>query len=114
MKRIFLIITLCICMLMQTPVSVNAKVLPIAGYTAEGIYYEAVTLEMKSYSTYGTAYAISLTEEITYKGMIIPNDTISWTEIINGDTYSGMLYLQYFYHYDNTTVAVYTGTIYAQ
>lgn len=114
MNKITLITIICICLLLYNPVPVNADASYIVGYTAEGIYYEAVTLEITSYSAHGTVYAIDLTEKITYEGTVIPADTIPWTEIINGDTYSGTLYLQSFYHYDNTTVATYTGTIYAQ
>lgn len=114
MKKLTPIIMLCICLFLSTPISANTDIPPVTGYTAEGIYYEAITIACSSYSTYTTAYSITLTKEITYDGTVIPSDSIPWTEKFNGHTYSGILYLQSYYYWDGTTVTTYKGTIYLQ
>ena len=114
MKKFIPIIMLCICLFLSIPVSANTDIPPITGYTAEGIYYEAVTINCSSYNTYASPHSITSTKEFTYSGTIIPSSTLSWTEIIDGNTYSGTLYLQSYYHFNSKTVATYKGTIYLQ
>ena len=114
MKKFTPIITLCICLFLGIPVSANTDISPITGYTTEGIYYEAVTINCSSYNTYASTHSITLTKEFTYTGTITPSNTIAWTEVIDSNTYSGTLYLQSYYHFNGKTVATYKGTIYLQ
>lgn len=114
MKKATPIIILCICMLLSTPISAQVVFSPITGYTEEGIYYEAITLETSSIVSLANSNMMTVTKEITYDGIVSPSISISWTEKINGVTYSGSLYLQSFYQQQNKTVATYKGTLYAQ
>lgn len=115
MKKFTPLIMLCMCLLLSNPVYAYSDTSTIVGYTKDGIFYEAITLEMNSsLSLYGNADIVTLTKEITFTGMVTPNESLSWTETINGTTYSGTMYLQNYYYYAGETVATYKGTLYAQ
>lgn len=78
------------------------------GYTAEGVYYEVYgeTTYMRS------AECLTVTRTVVYDGDVIPNNSVYWTEEINGGTYAGTLFLQRYSYMSNQTTAWYTGNIY--
>ena len=115
MKKITPIFILCMCLFLCIPAYANEATAIITGYTKDGIYYEAVTLEEHE-DTYASTRGkiLNVTKEFTYSGIITPSSSLSWTESSGGVTYSGTLYLQSFYYNNNKTVATYKGTLYAQ
>lgn len=115
MKNFILYSTLCISLLAGSPRQANANLTTVTGYTSGGVYYEAITLENNfNSSIIPMADTISLTKEITYNDIITPSISLPWTEIVNGATFSGTLYLQSFYYSDGKTFVTYKGTLTAQ
>ncbi|MBQ7927075.1 MAG: hypothetical protein IJ335_12435 [Lachnospiraceae bacterium] len=73
-----------------------------------------VSNESYSFSPDATSMQTSITME--YPGEVVPNRSVTITRIINGNTYTGTVYLiSYWYIVDtNTTTANYEGTLYLQ
>ena len=112
MKKFAPIIALCLCLLLGTPASDSFT---ITGYTYDGIYYEAVTLDSSSsLEPLADASHITVTKEFTFTGTVVPGDSIDWRETIDGTAYIGTLYLYSYYHFDNATTAIYKGTLYRE
>ena len=83
------------------------------GYTSQGNYYESITL-YDSIMPLADTDTITLTQEITYSGIVTPSASIPWSKTIDGKTYSGTLYLQSFYYTSTKTIAIYKGTLTAR
>ena len=115
MKKTITYLMLSFCLLLITPIHMNAENSAITGYTADGIYYE-VTYSDTDYTSVisSRGSAIYVTREITYNTIITPNVSLSWSERINDTIYSGTLKLQSFYYENEKTVATYKGTLIAQ
>ena len=105
-----------ICMLLtySLPVFAESNLVITTSYTTEGIFYDAIALENERYMPLSDTDTITLTQEITYSGIISPSAFIPWTEIVDGTTYSGTLYLQSFSYTSNKTSAIYKGILTAQ
>ena len=114
MKKLTPIIMIYMMLFCAFPVCANTDQSIITGYTPDGIYYEAVISESDICIPLADKDAITLTQQVTYDGIVAPNTSIPWTKIIDGTTYSGTLYLQSFSQGNNKTVATYKGTLYAQ
>ena len=107
MKKFISFITLCM-LLICFPTHISANSPSITGYTQDGIFYEAITLEENlNFTIVPFSDTMSLTKEITYNGIITPKNSITWSETISGTTFSGTLYLQSFYYSNNKTIATY-------
>ena len=115
MKKLLLLTILYTYLLTSYPLHVSASSPSITGFTPSGIFYQAITIS-ETYDSLIVPYAntISLTKEITYSGIIIPDNSISWKETISGTTYSGTLYLQSFHYSNSKTIATYKGTLTAE
>ncbi|MBR4059321.1 MAG: hypothetical protein IKK03_05715 [Lachnospiraceae bacterium] len=115
MKKFTPIFILFMCLFFSVPAYAKENTNIITGYTTEGIYYEAITLESQTtISTSARGTTLSITKEFTYDGTVTPSSSLSWTESSGGVTYSGTLYLKSFYYNNSKTVATYKGTLYAQ
>ncbi len=114
MKKLTPIIMIYMMLLCALPVCANDNQSIITGLTTDGIYYEAVITESDICMPLADADAVTLTQKITYEGIVAPSISIPFTKIIDGTTYSGTLYLQSFTQGNNKTVATYKGTLYAQ
>ena len=115
MKKILILSIICTYLFTNYPLQVSASSNSITGFTPSGIFYQAITIS-ETYDSLIVPYAntISLTKEITYSGIIIPDNSISWKETISGTTYSGTLYLQSFHYSNSKTIATYKGTLTAE
>ncbi|MCD7752678.1 MAG: hypothetical protein LUI10_13250 [Lachnospiraceae bacterium] len=84
------------------------------GYTEDGIYYELYKMDKQSDELTASG-SISVRREILYYAIITPPMEIEWTETISGVTYTGTLkLLNYTLEYnEQTTLAAYSGTLYA-
>lgn len=116
MKKFLLHIPLCFCLLFITPIYSYASSQVMTGYTADGIYYEAITIEFSHNPELLTDLDyITLTKQVTYSGLVYPSSAVAWTETIDGTTYIGTLYLDTYYHTsEHTTIAIYKGTLYKE
>ena len=112
MKKLIPIITLCLCLFFTDPVYAESYSTVTSGYTADGIYYGAITLDILA--SLADADSITITQEFTFSGTVIPGTSIDWRDTINGTVYIGTLYLYSYYHFENTTVAIYKGTLYKE
>ena len=61
----------------------------------------------------GTITSAYVTRQVIYTGIVTPSKELSWTETLNGGTYSGTLYLsRVSYDFDgNQTIATYCGAL---
>ena len=114
MKKLTPIIMIYMVLLCAFPVYANSNQSINTGYTPDGIYYEAVITESDICMPLADTDAITLTQQVTYNGIVTPNASITFTKVVDGTTYSGTLYLQSFTQGNNKTVATYKGTLYAQ
>lgn len=115
MKKLTPVIILCLCLLLSTPVYAAPVSSTITGYTYEGIYYEAVTLDSSSsWDPLSNVSNITVTKKFTFTGTVVPGDSIDWRETINGTAYIGTLYLYSYHHSEDTTIAIYKGTLYRE
>lgn len=115
MKKFLLTTILCLCLLCNATVPVAADSSATTGYTNDGIYYEAVTLEHShSIDSLSDTDTITLSKEITFSGIITPDDTLAWREIIDDTVYVGTLHLYSYYYLDGKTIAIYKGILYAE
>jgi hypothetical protein len=115
MKKFLLTTILCLFLLCNTTVPVSADFSVLTGYTDDGIFYEAVTLEYSSSAEpLADTDIITVTKEVTFSGIITPNDTLAWRELIDDTVYVGTLRLYSYYHFDGRTIAIYKGTLYAE
>lgn len=115
MKKLF-IITLFLCLFINTPLSISANSTIITGYTNDGIFYEAITLNQSSFiEPLAPAKSISVTKQFTYDGIITPAVSLEWREIIDGTAYVGTLHISSLTHTStNTTIVIYQGTLYQE
>ena len=115
MKKINLSVILCIFLLHTFPICASANSTITTGYTQEGIYYEAVTLEFfPSFEILADTDTIKIAQEIAFNGIIVPTDSIEWIETIQSVDYIGTLYLDSYYHFEGKTYAIYTGILYRE
>ncbi|MCD8325627.1 MAG: hypothetical protein LUC90_02755 [Lachnospiraceae bacterium] len=83
----------------------------VSEYTAENsslIIEEVLEIET-SYNA--DSDSIYVTRRLTYEGYVTPPLELECTETIDGITYTGTLKLRSYSRTDNTTVAVYVGTL---
>lgn len=117
MKKTIMLIALAI-MVVNTTLTVKAqgngeKV--GQGYTIEGIYYEVYVsddIDGENVAICGTG--VSVVREVVYSGLVTPEKTITWREMIGGTYYEGILTLKNFSASKTKTVATYAGTIYKE
>lgn len=114
MKKLTPIIMIYMMLLCAFPVCANTNQSIITGYTPDGVYFEAVITDIDISMPLADADSITITQQVTYNGIVAPSISIPFTKIIDGTTYSGTLYLQSFTQGNNKTVATYKGTLYAQ
>lgn len=114
--KIFLLTTvLCLCLLCNATVPVAADSSVTTGYTNDDIYYEAITLESSlSTEPLTDTDTLALSKEVTFSGIITPDDTLACREIIDDTVYVGTLHLYSYYYLDGKTIAIYKGTLYAE
>ncbi|MBQ8247591.1 MAG: hypothetical protein IJZ42_10705 [Lachnospiraceae bacterium] len=85
--------------------------LPIkTGYLDEGTYYEVYSNEFELCADAEKSVQI----KVTYEQISKPQETLSWTEEIDGYTYTGVLNLTSYSFIGNKTIAIYQGTLYLQ
>lgn len=87
---------------------------PIAdGYTEGGTYYTVyeVDTEYPSTSTYATTKSVVVSRKLVFAGKIVPPSTKEYVESINDIVYVGTLKLASFTFEDDSTIALYTGTL---
>lgn len=70
--------------------------------TITGGEYDVLETEISLTSAY-------VTRKVTYNSIVTPPTEMSWTETLNGSTYSGVLTLKTFYYDIDKTVATYAG-----
>ena len=115
MKKILFTTILCLCLLCTTAVPAAADSSVTTGYTSDGNFYEAVTLECShSINPLSDTDTITISKEITFSGIITPDETLAWRELVDDTVYVGTLRLYSFYHLGGSTVAIYKGTLYAE
>lgn len=84
------------------------------GYTEDGIYYELYKSNEQA-DDLTVSGSVSVTREILYYAVVFPPMEIEWTETISGVNYTGTLRLLNFSVNPDaeTTIAAYSGTLYA-
>lgn len=101
--------------LMSSSVSVMAQeALVRNGYTDEGMYYELyfkVIHEDVSICSEGVRH---VTLKVTYDSITIPQETMYWSELVDGEEYAGYLSLKTYHFSGNKTIATYVGDLYKQ
>ena len=111
MKKTFLIALLTI-LLSAIPLNTHAQNLSLPlvtyGITEEGISYQVYGETLST-----TSNSVTVTRSIVYNGNVSPSTSLSWTENIDGYTYSGTLRLTRSTYNESTnkTTAVYYGTL---
>lgn len=100
---------------MMSSISVMAQeTLFRSGYTDEGIYYELyfsiVNKEVSSCAE-GVKH---VTVQLTYNYNTFPPATLSWTEEIDGESYTGNLNLETYIFNGSKIIATYSGNLYKQ
>ncbi len=113
-KMIIILSLLMLCMI-STLFTVHAqdpKKEVVNEYTAvdSSLIIEEVLAVETSYST--DSDSIYVTRKLTYEGYVTPPLEMEWIETIDGVTYTGTLKLRSYSRTDNSTVAVYVGTLY--
>lgn len=116
MKKSILILVLILSIFFATPVHAASDEPTKSGYTEDHIYYEITTLALKEHmNPLADSEYITVTQQVTYSGIVTPGTSIDWTETLDGTTYIGTLYLSSYYHTpDHTTIAIYKGTLYKE
>ncbi len=115
MKRIYSLLLASVLILsLSVPVCAETAEFPVitSGYTEEGIFYEI----------HGETFSLRrgdsqfVTRYVTYSGKVTPQAQLSWTETLNGVSYTGTLSLirQMYDKKENKTYATYAGTLTAQ
>ena len=112
MKKNFLL-TLLIILLSTFPLSVHAQNIS-APFITYGTTEEGVTYQIYGEILSTTANSVTVTRSIVYDGNVTPTLTLSWTENIDGSSYSGTLRLinSRYNESANQTTATYYGTLY--
>lgn len=80
---------------------------------SNGIMSES-TVAYESYSLSPDASSMYTTITMDYQGEVTPAKSVNVTRIIDGNTYSGTVYLTTFRYLDGITTATYAGTLYLQ
>jgi hypothetical protein len=76
------------------------------------VAYAEENLKVKEvYETRYDAVYLDVERTVTLSGDVMPDESINWSEVVNGNTYAGTLYLENFYVYNNVTVALYVGQL---
>ncbi|MCD7751428.1 MAG: hypothetical protein LUG56_05270 [Lachnospiraceae bacterium] len=80
---------------------------------AENIYDGEFDVQEQEKATSVTVSLTSayVTRKVTYSKRITPPTEMSWTETLNGYTYSGVLKLRSYYYEGDETVATYVGSL---
>ena len=94
--------------------SVNAQVpnrYIADGYTSEGIYYMVYEEETNNVQNRAVGDTIEVTRKFYYTAVIKPPATRTYTEQLNGITYTGTLKLTIIDYEGENTIAYYKGTL---
>lgn len=101
--------------LMSSSVSVMAQeILFKNGYTDEGMYYELYFEVVDEDVSICSESVRHVTLKVTYDSITIPQETMYWTETIDGELYAGYLGLKTYQFSGNKTIATYIGDLYKQ
>ena len=112
MRKIFYV-TMLTFLLFSYPLNISAQDIS-SSLVTYGITEEGISYQMYGEILSTTANSITVTKRIVYNGEITPSASLSWTEKIDGISYSGTLRLMSF-NYDpstNQTTTTYYGTLY--
>lgn len=78
------------------------------------ILSDTITCHAADIDLFIAATSHNITTQVIYQGIVTPYDSLPWTEVIDGETYSGTLTLQSYRPINGDTYATYSGTIYLQ
>lgn len=78
------------------------------------IISDTVTCHAADIDLFIAATSRNVIKQVIYPGIVTPYDSLPWTEVLDGDTYSGTLTLQCYESSNGDTYATYSGTIYLQ
>lgn len=78
------------------------------------IVSDTITCHAADIDLFVAAYSKNVIRQVMFQGIITPYDSLPWTEVIDGETYSGTLTLQSYRLINGDTYATYSGTIYLQ
>lgn len=109
MKKRMIIFSMVLSTLLSSPVyaqDINTSI--ESGYTSQGIYFEVCDIQDSVIINGATR---TITRQITYNGNIIPANSITVTDIVDGIYYTGTLNLLYYSYIDGKTIATYRGTL---
>lgn len=81
------------------------------GYTPDGTRYAVYDIETNINQERTIGDTVDVIRKFQYSGTIAPPSTKTWSENINGTTYSGTLKLYNCSYENNTTIAYYRGTL---
>lgn len=81
------------------------------GYTSEGIYYMVYEEETTIAQNRAVGDTIEVTRKFYYTAIIKPPTTRTYTEQLNGITYTGTIKLMALEYENENTIAVYKGTL---
>ena len=108
MKRTFLLLVMIMCMLYPQPIHGEENLIAVKQEFV--IYEDGIEVLIRDYLEYHGS-GITVTREKIYGGIVIPDSSIGFTEIEDGVTYSGTLYLVSYRHTKSQTIAIYQGTL---
>ncbi len=115
MKKFFFVF-LFIIMIINISLPVNAQKTGKKvgeGYTKDGVYYEVfVAKDVEDNDSVLSSTSISVTREVIYAGIVVPETSISWEEKIDGKYYIGSLKLSSYIYTDGKTVSIYKGILF--
>lgn len=78
------------------------------------IVSDTITCHAADIDLFIAATSRNVTKQVIYSGIVTPYASLPWTEVINGETYSGTLTLQSYSSVNGDTYATYSGMIYLQ
>lgn len=116
MKSLTTLLALCFCLSFTTPVHAASDSAIAMQDINQNVILDTITLEYTVVANpLADTESISVTQQITYNGIVTPAASIEWIETVDGADFIGTLYLSSFHHTnEDTTIAIYKGTLYRE